>query len=189
MSLEDKLLFVDVETGGLDPTTAPLLQIGMLYRLNGREVSRIERMVKVTPEQWESCAPEALNVNQLTWEDTQSGADIEDVGAELAAWAIRHDIYDCVWVGQNPSFDIRFLSHYLAQYLEFVGILPPVKIVNVMDLARRLKALDSSFRPQALSGASISLALGVQQEDNVHRAMGGVLACMRNYDTLIKRLK
>ena len=66
---------------------------------------------------------------------------------------------------------------------------------NVIDLAKELVAKDKNFRlppnpsgRPSFKGASISLALGLEPEPAIHKAIGGAKACRQNYYGLMSRL-
>ncbi len=189
----DRMLICDLETGGFVPGTHPILEIAIRCEWGPSDPSPLDFsvVVKPTEEEWLACNENALLVNQFTWEELQEkGVPLDEAAQRLSSWLLKCSINasTVTWVGQNPDFDLRFLEHYMGNYLEFVGLFPVAKQINVIDLARKLKKLDKTFSPISLGGGSISSALGLTPEDHVHRAMGGVMAARQNYYQLQRRL-
>jgi len=189
----ERYLFVDIETGSLI-LGSPILEIGMRCEWGETDPSPVEFSVVIKPTEleWARCDERALAVNQFTWEEVQEkGVPLEDAAQQLSSWLLQHNINNTTvtWVGQNGKFDINFLENKLGAYLEFVGIFPVNKRLEVMQLARELKKIDNTFSPISFSGGSISLALGLIPEDNVHRSMGGVHGARQNFYALKKRLE
>lgn len=192
--MSKRLCFVDLETSGLSPAKGHvILEIGILVERDEDDADPavFHMLVVPTDAQWLNAEPGALAVNQFTLEELQvTGSPMNVVGGHMAEWCLENDINagTVTWVGQNPKFDISMMQAWFGAYAEFVGLLPTSDVVNVMDLAKRLRHLDRSFRPVSLSGASIASALGVEVEGALHRAMGGVEAVRRNFYALRKRL-
>jgi DNA polymerase III epsilon subunit-like protein len=190
--MDKRLLFVDVETGGVDPTKHPLFEVAMRCECGPDDPSAVNfsSVIRVSPEEWEACMPGALRVNQFSYQELQRGHTLDEVGQDLANWLLTNDIRreTVQWVGQNPRFDRAFLALYLGTYLEFVGLLPYEALIDVIALGKQYKRTNKQFKPTSWSGGNIALALGVEAEDPLHRAAGGVEAARRNFYELVRRL-
>lgn len=185
-------LFLDIETSGLEPTEgAVILSIGArLEKIQDSQVideQEWERVVKVTPEQWEKASPKALEVNGMTWDIVSAGKPIEDVRDEFIIWLVEHDITPPdIYIGQNPMFDIRFLEFFMGEELEFVGAPWTGAVVDVRSFYRELSKLKKVKYLKYASGKNISEALGVEPEDDVHEALEGARVVSRNFHALTK---
>lgn len=121
------LLFVDLETTGLDPDRDFILEIGGILCRNDREVTEIDRFHRVLPFQaptgkdwqipdrvismheesglWEDCAAERLRPGSLRYVSALETA-IRDLVLFLSGYQ-GEDIHPA---GRNPHFDMRFLQ-------------------------------------------------------------------------------
>lgn len=107
------LVFIDTETGGLDPQIHSLLSLGMVA---------INYSVQV-PYYWTfsldnyNCTQEALNINHLDIEELRRTGKKECQIAEEFLAAIQEieliDGEKITLAGHNVSFDINFLKEFL----------------------------------------------------------------------------
>ncbi len=111
-------LSIDTETGGLDYTKHPLLQIGVgIYALDDATlqyttVAECEWTLK--PSQFTGVAPEpeALAVNKLNLEELEKNGISRDEASDNLVTLIEAYSPDIV-LGQNLPFDMGFLREYL----------------------------------------------------------------------------
>ena len=152
-----------------------------------------ELVVHITPtdEQWAKASKQALEVNGLTLNFLKAnGLPMDDAVATICEWLMSHRLTgpDIKYVGQNPTFDILFLDHYMGPELESIGFPLGRLPVNNILLAKELVRRDKNFRVPNFKGASLSLALGVEPEPAIHNALDGARVVRRNYYALIERL-
>ena len=111
------LVFVDIETTGMDPRTQEIIEIAML-RVSQDWSSGVCTFTekeawttKIHPEHIETADPAALRINGYSaseWTDTMSLHDALTLFAEKSAGAIM--------VAHNVAFDSEFLNaHFAAQ--------------------------------------------------------------------------
>lgn len=190
MSKITKVLYIDLETSGLEPSEgAVILSIGALFEKiqNGKVVDSTEweRVVKVTQEQWDKASPKALEVNGMTWDIVSAGKPIEDVRDEFIIWLVDNDLNPPdIYVGQNPMFDIKFMNYFIGSELEFVGTPWSGAVVDIRAFYRTLSKQKKVKYLQYASGKNISVALGVEPEDDVHEALEGAKVVARNFHAL-----
>lgn len=111
-------LSIDTETGGLDCTKHPLLQIGVgIYALDDgtlqyTTVAECEWTLK--PSQFTGVAPEpeALAVNKLNLRELEENGISRDEASDNLVKLIDSSSPDIV-LGQNLPFDMGFLRRYL----------------------------------------------------------------------------
>lgn len=185
-------LFCDIETSGLEPISAVPLEIGMMLdkSFNDPEPVIFTIVVKPTEAQWQLASPRALEVNGFTWERCQEeGLPIQEAADKLCAWLVEHgvDAHHPIYIGQNPRFDLKFIGHYFGPKLRFLGI-DFGQPVDVIDMAKQLARVDQTVQFTNFKGASISEALGLPPEPDLHTAEGGIRAVKQNYYALAERL-
>ena len=183
-----KRVFIDLETNGLEPSKgAIILQIGALT--DNEDDPVFYDTVLPTNEQYARSSPEAIKVNGLTWEVLQEkGRPWQDVKDDFVRWLDQIVIHECVFVGQNPAFDMKFLRYHVPE-VEFLGapVANPIDIRNMYSTAVR-KGLVNPVE-SGRTGHVISRSLGVEEESEVHDALGGAEVVKRNYDKLQELLK
>lgn len=184
------LVFVDLETSGLEPNEgACILAIGAVVEKSVKKnpVSEFSVLVKPTEAQWMLASPKALQVNGLTWERLQAeGVPFADARDMFLEWLVSLTVRSSfTYVGQNPSFDFKFLGAFMGAELEFIDF-PTKDIVDIRDLysilMNRRKVPFLKYR----SGENISKAIGVEPEPAVHDALEGARVVRRNYHRLVE---
>ena len=182
-------IFVDLETSGLSPEHgAAILSFGLIAD-DGSVTSPIQELevhVIPTEEQWAKASLQALEVNGLTMEFLQTnGVPLPTAIRQVCDWLAAQRIWlGTEVVGQNPDFDYRFLRFFMLNELQCTGFPVGRNAINVIDLAKELLGKDKTFRlppnpggRPSFKGASISLALGLEPEPTIHKAIGGARAC------------
>lgn len=127
-----KLLYLDTETGGLDPKVNPLLQISGILEINGTIAQTFD--LRLRPHPSSVVSPEALRVNGLDPERLYDPDRLEPIDAykRLKSVFLSHiDKYDrsdkLYLVGQNVHFDYGFLlelwgrqgDNYLGSFIHY----------------------------------------------------------------------
>jgi DNA polymerase III epsilon subunit-like protein len=177
------LCFIDIETTGLEPPDAVILSIGAIA--DGEELYIV---IKPTEEEWQRASPKALEVNGMTWEEVSQGVPSADAVWQLREFLTKHQITKDKgqFVGQNPTFDMKFLRHYMGDLLADAG----VRLDNPVDVREVYRfAIKHNLVPvlDCYSGKNIANALGVPEEPEPHNALEGARVVGRNYLAL-KRL-
>lgn len=108
------LCSIDIETSGLDSEVHEILEVGVILREeDGRETSH-EFWLAATLDHAD---PKALEVNDYYARlDERRRAGLEFDSPEKVAEAIGALTYHAVWLGANPSFDLRFVQPLLRKY-------------------------------------------------------------------------
>ena len=103
-----KLAVTDVETTGLAPQKAEIIQIAILiYDLDTHQVTK-EYSAKIKPKHIEFAEPKALEVNGYTpeaWADALEAKDVAPVVADL----LRNKVF----TAYNAEFDVAFVKEFL----------------------------------------------------------------------------
>jgi len=109
-----KLLYLDTETGGLDPKANPALQISGIIELDGKIAQDFD--LRLRPHPSAVISPEALKINKLDLERLHDPDRLEPIDAYKRLKSIfltyidKYDRSDRFYlVGQNVHFDYGFL--------------------------------------------------------------------------------
>lgn len=183
------LLFVDVETTGLDETYHEIIEIAAI-RLNSDmvEIGRVER--KIIPMQIERADPQALEVNRYTKEGWLSA---EHIGTAMEDFTDLVTGKDIVLVGHNPQFDVKFIRASIRQLIN-LGYASGLRCQKKIEEARFKYQIDTSSLawPLVQSGFLENLKLitlcerfGISNE-GAHRAMADVERAIKVYKALMR---
>lgn len=188
----ERKCYIDLETSGLKIPPAVILAIGAITS-DGDEFLQL---VTPTQKEWDKAAPEALKVNGLTIERLkEDGLPLADARDLFLSWLVEHDVVKgkCGLVMQNPTFDIGFLSAAMGSELDFIGF-PFFDTTDVRSMFSKVvnrnlvkPATWPNGSPKR-DGHSISRALGVEEEPEVHDALEGAKVVKRNYDACLDLL-
>lgn len=180
-----KLVFFDVETGGLDPSRHAIIQIAAIAvdRKSLEEVERFECKIQF-PES--AVDAEALEVNSYD-SDLWSKEAVNPVLAEkkFSAFLNRHATRECVskrgntyftseGVAHNSSFDMAFLKAWYARRGVFMPMYPAA--FCTLQLARWVyfSRVDS---PENFRLETLAHHLGIWSSgDEYHDALADVVA-------------
>lgn len=99
------LVFIDIETSGLDVIIHEILEIGGVITTPDLEVIE-EFEIKIKPERIENANPTALKINHYNEKDWEGAITLREAIKILA-----EKVKDCIMVGQNVAFDAGFIEH------------------------------------------------------------------------------
>jgi len=158
---ELSLVSVDVETTGLDVTTAQVIEIGIVRVERGQVVDRwgslIDPGVTLPPK-----ITEITKITDAMLEGKPSFADLK--------WDIYGRLRDKVFVAYNSNYDWGILHHAMAR----VGLtLPDIPVLDPLVWARRLMPNERRHNLGAVCSK-----LGIDLE-NAHRAEDDAEAAAR----------
>lgn len=100
----EKLIFVDVETSGLDEAVHEIIEICII-----RDNHTYYRKVK--PLHINTASPEALRINRFSFKEWDNASEPSSVALEIA-----HYFSGATIVAHNPHFDMRFIEELFHQY-------------------------------------------------------------------------
>lgn len=189
---------IDTETGGLNPRSAKLLQVG-LYAINlDTETNTIvnsfkyEWGIKPSSSPDKIAYPEAMEVNKLDLDTLeQNGLTLEEVSQQIIA-AFNEVIKECSNVkksqmfllGQNLAFDIRFLTNNLT--LEAVEYLEQFRQFELMCFSTAY-FVNKGETPSSISLGKMTTELGITNEQ-AHTAYADAKATCEAMVEIRKRL-
>lgn len=123
-----RLAFVDLETTGLNPDKHEIIEIGVLiYDQENDEIEK-EWVTKIAPLSIETASKKALVINGYN-------TNHKEYNGKLMPSLIKFNsmVKDCVIVGQNIQFDLKFLLSNMSDF----NIKPAFKYIHLelMSLA------------------------------------------------------
>jgi len=169
--LQDKpLVFVDVETSGLDPQVQEILEFAAV-RDTGESM-----VTKIKPKRIETASEYALKLNGYNEDDWADAPEMADILPEIVEF-----LKDSVIAGQNPRFDASFINAASKEH----GI--DLKVdYHVIDVATLTYEHLFPCGIESLSLKNVCEFLGIPPEPNVHRALNGALTARRVYHILLR---
>lgn len=183
-----RAIFLDTETGGLDPSKHPLLEIAfVIVDLSNLQIlEEYSSLVKPSLPDWRLCDNDALRINGFKIHEFESASPIETVSSEILTIFEKHNVHrkNAVFICQNPSFDRAFFSKVIHPQIQEAHKWP----YHWLDLASMYWAikLNKGQKPwdNGLSKDKIALDLGLPCEKAPHRAMRGVMHLKQCFDKL-----
>jgi len=147
-----KVLFLDLETTGLDPDKHGIVQLAFIAEIDGQVVE--EKLWNINPGEYVEYDPKALEINGLTLAQIQTFQPYEEVYLDVINFLGRHvdrfNKYDKFIInGYNVEFDIGFLKklflqdgeRYFNSWFDYksIDVFALVKILDIEGLRQRNK--------------------------------------------------
>lgn len=166
------IAIVDVETTGLDPATAELIEIGAILvdRETGLSLGTLE--TKIAPTSIETAEPQALAVNGYNAAEWQNAPSLTDAMTKFAEFTRGATL-----MAYNVTFDYGFLREAFRK----TGVQDTMRYQR-LDL---LTLAWSKLPPSAsYSLKNVCIALGLEPEPAVHRGINGAMKAFEVYQAL-----
>lgn len=147
-----KILFLDTETGGVNPKESALIQLSGIVRIDKKDVEEFNFFIK--PFEGSEVNPKALEVQGRTLEELDS----EKYKSEAETYFYFKKIldkyinkYDNIVAGYNVKFDIEMLQsffkrqndNYLFSYISSATI-DPLPCIGFLQLCGILPVLENN---------------------------------------------
>jgi DNA polymerase III epsilon subunit-like protein len=170
------LVFVDLETGGLDECEHEILEVAAI-RVDARTLVEISRMsVKVAPTR--PVPADAAAINGYTPEAWVEAATLDVALALLAPVA-----EGARWAGSNPAFDYRFVRRAATSCGREAPRLASHRLVDVSAMCEPL--VHAGLLERAGIDA-ICRFFGIPVERRVHRAEADAEAALAVYRAVVR---
>ncbi len=169
------LLFVDVETTGLDPHLNEIIELSAVRVHPQLLFVQREMTTRVRPQFPERCSIETAALNGFDPQKWDGAPDIHDALTQFAPIA-----EGCILAGHNVGFDKTFLDSGFRR----AGLLWPKMDHHVIDTASLAWPLVATGALESLSLAAVCNALGVSNE-GAHSARRDVARAMEVYRRLM----
>lgn len=179
-----RLLFIDTETGGVDPDKHSLLSIGLVV-WDSKQGEIYEKQYYVRQKQY-SITKTAHQINKIENDDLSQGMLPKNIIEEL------HKIKDIYFMdyqkiplaGHNTQFDVRFIKKIFSDNHRSFEKLFSHRILDTYSILKYL--YDSGkISDKIESSAKAFSAFGIHV-DKRHSALGDAKATMQLYEKMIK---
>lgn len=182
-----QLLFVDAETGGLDPATASLLSVGLVIWEEGIIKAQTEIFLK---HEFMTISPEAIAVNKINLlEHLEKAIYPVDAAKAMLDFCSRHLSSPPPWVigGHNIYFDLGFLRPFLkSQNYEWHEYFSH-RAVDTSSILRFL-FLSGILEEEIVSSNQAFEHFNIKVEGR-HTALGDALATAELFNKLLTLVK
>jgi len=168
---EKPLIFVDVETTGLDPQVQEIIEFAAVRDDTGESFE-----TKIKPSRIETASEYALKLNGYNEEDWANAPTMAEILPHIVEF-----LEGVVIAGQNPRFDASFINAASKEH----GIDLRVDY-HVIDVATLTYEHLFPCGIESLSLKNVCEFLGVAPEPSVHRALNGALTAQRIYHILLR---
>jgi DNA polymerase-3 subunit epsilon len=188
MKSKKKILWIDTETTGLDPTLHSIIQIGGVIDIDGEEKEIFEMKCKPHPDF--AIDNSAIAVNKLY--DYREFPEMRNMHKTLCDTFSRYvDKFDrddkFIIAGQNIKFDLDMLAHffmrlgdnYLGSYVDFR------KRIELYDITNALQQL-GIIKSESLSLPKLCEEFEI--EYTAHDALSDIVATRDIYYNIIENL-
>lgn len=194
-----KLLFVDVETGGLDPNTHSLLSIGLVAVDDGVIKDKREYFVKHNVY---NVTAKAMEINNLDIKlIDKNGLSVYDVVNAIREFCNKNfgKVDKITVAGHNVAFDIKFLNHMfeknfssfnrfnhrtvdtstLILAMSEAGMFGNNRVTN-LDEALNFYGLNNNVRHSALGDAEMTANLYIAMVNSMRKLFCGFITRKEN---------
>jgi DNA polymerase III epsilon subunit-like protein len=184
------LLFIDTETGGLDPRQHSLLSVALVVGEGPRVANRLEILIRHEPF---VVSAGGMKVNRIDLVQHAAAALDPDMAlGVMNVFLDQHFPHLCkpiILAGHNVGFDQAFLGTFLESLGHHLEPRFSHRVVDTHSLAAALR--DAGKLPLDNLGSSALFAhFGIQvPEDKRHTAMGDALATFELYWNLVELMR
>ncbi len=173
------LVFIDIETTGLNPEEHEIIEIGCLV-VNGQtfevKTKYHARINPKHPDRWDTKAKELIGYSRRKWSNTKELSNILNKINKLSSGGIL--------AGWNVSFDWSFLR----KAFEHLSMTPQFDYhrIDVMSIA--YAALYLKPKVESLSLRKVAVSFGMSLPET-HRAMDDIKATYEIFKKIMKNEK
>jgi len=167
--MDKKILWLDIETSGLDPKANDPLIIAGIIDINGATYSKFK--IKTQPIDWDSISRKALKVNGITLEEISKYPEpqnaLEVLKKKLGDYVNKFNRKDKFYIGgYNVRFDLDFLHEWFKKLDDkYFGSWFNWKTVDVMSILHIMDYRgDYNFPNYKLK--TISESLGIKHSEH-----------------------
>lgn len=105
-----KLVFLDLETTGLDPRKHEILEVGLIKRTDAKPGADLSVHFSL-PIDEQLASEKALEVNR--YDERRDELKVIEVAEPFAARILYGNLRDAIVIGNNVQFDLRFIEQFL----------------------------------------------------------------------------
>ncbi len=180
----DKILFLDTETGGINPSENSLLSIAFVVWQGFKIIDSIE--ILINDEKY-NVTPEAININRINLDEHKKVAlSPDNVIIAIDTFLNNHFKKDekITLAGHNINFDVNFLMHFLKEYQYNNLIRFSYRNIDTATILYYLY-LAGKIKQKTISSQEAFDLFGVNT-DKRHTALGDALATANLFTKLLK---
>ena len=159
-----KLIFLDTETGGIDPKTSSLLSIGLVIWENKKIITEKEFLVK---EKNYNVTTQAMEINKINLDELKKkGLEKSEIKKEIINLVKNNFKEKAILVGHNINFDISFFKKIFEEkeFLEIFSYrsIDTASIIKYLSIKKGLdlNSLDDAIKYYNLKVNERHTALG-----------------------------
>jgi DNA polymerase-3 subunit epsilon len=185
--MNDRILFIDTETGGIDPHKHSLLSIGLVVWcdfkiIDSRELLINDGILNVTPK--------ALEINKINLEEHRKNSiSPKKAGQEILLFLKKNfeAQQKVTLAGHNVNFDVNFFRVFLAKNnIDFNNYFSH-RFVDTSSILYYLY-LAGKIKSKAISSQEAFDLFGIQVADR-HTAVGDAMATAKLFTALLLLLR
>lgn len=166
-SLVDNVVFLDIETSGLNPQTSEILEIGAI-KIENKNITSFHTFVKNKKEVPLEIFSLCTNLKQ---KDLDNAPNLNEIKDKLLSF-----LEDKTIICHNGDFERKFISYYIPNFQN--------EIIDSMELAAILEPYHKEFNLEYLKNE-----LTNDKEIEKHRAIDDVIDTIKVVNALLMRLK
>lgn len=182
------LVFIDTETGGIDPEKHSLLSIAFVVWKSGEGV--IDSKELFIKSQEYSFTKEAQNINKFDKEKHENKAlEPKEVITQIELFLSKYypDLKEIELAGHNTQFDVAFLRFFLKQNNRSFNQLFSHRIVDTYSILKLLT--DAALIPNGINSSAKAFSFYKIKVKNRHSALGDAIATANLYAKIVEQLR
>lgn len=181
--MQDKLLFIDTETGGLNPNKHSLLSLAMVVWENFEIIDSQEILIN----DGKFCVTEeALSINKIDIEEHKISAIPSSQAIEkILLFISRHfpQQRNITLAGHNVHFDVNFLRFFFSQNNEYFSNIFSHRIIDTSSILYYLY-IAGHLKQRAISSDEAFNLFNIEVEGR-HTALGDARATAQLFTKLL----
>lgn len=185
--MPDRLLFIDTETGGLDPDKHSLLSVGMVIWkdmkvIDSQEILINDGVLVVTKE--------ALSINKIDLEKHRQSAVLKDEAMnQILSFLERHfpGQEKITLAGHNVHFDVSFLKTFFSANNKNFSDFFSHRLIDTSSILHYLY-LSGKIKQRAISSDNAFALFGIRVEGR-HTALGDAIATAELFTKLLSLIR
>lgn len=182
------LVFIDTETGGLDPEKHSLLSIALVvWKRDEGIIASKELFIK---SQEYSFTKEAQKINKFDKAQHEINAlEPKDVISQIELFLSKYypALKEIELAGHNTQFDVAFLKTFLKQNNRSFNQLFSHRIVDTYSLLKLLT--DAALIPEGINSSAKAFSYYKIKVENRHSALGDAIATANLYAKMVEQIK
>ena len=185
--MQDRLLFIDTETGGLNPNKHSLLSLGMVVWENMEIIDSLEVFIN---DSQLSVTKEALSINKIDIEKHKKLALPSSLAiVEIIKFISKHfpGQRKITLAGHNVQFDVNFLKYFFSQNKEEFSNYFSRRIIDTSSILYYL-CLAGHLNKKAISSDEAFALFNIKVEGR-HTALGDAVATAELFNKLLDLTK